>query len=210
MKTDLSSLKARQIGFLESNFYEASEKGRLGPGQMLAVDLEKGRLLRNWEVKKEVAARHPYKDWINKNRKHLSAKPWEEKRHLKDLALLQQQTAFGFTAEAFDLIIDAMAGGAKEPTFCMGDDIPLAVLSDKPHLLYDYFKQRFAQVTNPPIDPLREKRVMSLEMHLGKRGSPLHPQASSASVVHLETPILNEAELHQLFQKELNTKSIST
>ena len=103
-----------------------------------------------------------------------------------------------------------MAGGAKEPTYCMGDDIPLAVLSDKPHLLFDYFKQRFAQVTNPPIDPLREKLVMSLEMHLGKRGSPLLPQPSSAAVIHLKTPILNEAELQQLFKQGLNTASLST
>ena len=77
--------------------------------------------------------------------------------------MLQQQTAYGFSSEDNDLILDSMASLAKEPTYCMGDDIPLAVLSSKPHILYDYFKQRFAQVTNPPIDPLREKLVMSLE-----------------------------------------------
>ena len=119
---------------------------------------------------------------------------------LGGLDLLQQQTTFGFTAEDFDLIIESMAKEGKEPTFCMGDDIPLAILSEKPHLLYDYFKQRFAQVTNPPIDPLREKLVMSLEMNLGKRGSPLVPKENAFSVVHLKSPNLNENEYgHPLF-----------
>ncbi len=186
------------------------EKGRLGPGQMLAVDLEEGRLLRNWDVKKEVASRNPYGKWLKENRKELVPQPWGKEALIGDLNLLQQQTAFGFSAEDFDLIIEAMAGGAKEPTFCMGDDIPLAILSNKPHLLYDYFKQRFAQVTNPPIDPLREKLVMSLDMHLGKRGSPLLPEASQASVIHLKTPILNEAELSELIKISSSSKIIST
>ncbi len=199
-----------ETGVVEVDESQIIEKGRLGPGQMLAVDLEKRRLLRNWDVKKEAAAQYPYQDWLKKNRKNLVPQIWEEKTLLGNLELLQQQTAFGFSAEDFDLIIDSMAGGAKEPTFCMGDDIPLAVLSDKPHLLYDYFKQRFAQVTNPPIDPLREKLVMSLEMHLGKRGSPLRPNASSASVIHLQTPILNEAELQQLIKQGINSITLST
>ena len=143
-------------------------------------------------------------------RRSLLGLPWQEQRQLSDLDLLQQQTAFGFTAEDFDLVIEDMAGAAKEPTYCMGDDIPLAVLSDKPHLLYDYFKQRFAQVTNPPIDPLREKLVMSLEMHLGKRGSPLKPEASAAAVLHLNSPILNESELAAATQQGIASRTLST
>ncbi len=199
-----------ETGVVEIEEDQIIEKGRLGPGQMLAVDLEKNRILRNWDVKKEAAARYPYKNWLNQNRETLNQCAWEESTQLEGKELLQQQSAFGFTAEDFDLIIDSMASAAKEPTYCMGDDIPLAVLSDKPHLLYDYFKQRFAQVTNPPIDPLREKLVMSLEMHLGKRGSPLLPEASSASVIHLKTPILNEAELDSLIKQNRNTKVLST
>ena len=133
-----------------------------------------------------------------------------EDRQLADFDLLRLQTATGFTAEDLDLVIEDMAGAAKEPTYCMGDDIPLAVLSDKPHLLYDYFKQRFAQVTNPPIDPLREKLVMSLEMHLGKRGSPLKPDASAAAVLHLNSPILNEAELTAATQQGIASRTLST
>jgi len=199
-----------ETGVVELEESRIIEKGRLGPGQMLAVDLEQGRLLRNWEVKAEVAARHPYGDWLAQHRRNLVPQPWTKERQLGDLELLQQQTAFGFTAEDFELVIEDMAGAAKEPTYCMGDDIPLAVLSDKPHLLYDYFKQRFAQVTNPPIDPLREKLVMSLEMHLGRRGSPLRPEAASAAVLHLASPILNEAELAEVGRQGLPTTTLST
>ena len=186
------------------------EKGRLGPGQMLAVDLENGRLLKNWQVKEEVAARHPYGAWLQEQRRSLQAQPWQDAKSMGELDLLQHQTAFGLTAEDLDLVIEDMAGQGKEPTYCMGDDIPLAVLSTKPHLLYDYFKQRFAQVTNPPIDPLREELVMSLEMHLGRRGSALRPEPSSASVLHLDSPLLNERELAALAGQGLSTVSLST
>jgi len=199
-----------ETGVVEIEESRIIEKGRLGPGQMLAVDLERGRLLRNWEVKEEVASRHPYGAWLAEHRRSLSAEPWSQERRLGDLELLQQQTAFGFTAEDFDLVIEDMAGAAKEPTYCMGDDIPLAILSAKPHLLYDYFKQRFAQVTNPPIDPLREKLVMSLEMHLGRRGSSLRPQPEAASVLHLASPILNEAELDGLTNQGISSQFLST
>ncbi len=191
----------------ESNIFE---KGRLGPGQMLAVDLENNRLLRNWEVKQQIASRFPYKKWVESNRRTLCFQPWKTEKLFTSNDLLQKQTAYGFTSEDFDLVIDAMASTGKEPTFCMGDDIPLAILSDKPHLLYDYFKQRFAQVTNPPIDPLREKLVMSLEMNLGKRASSLRPESSAASVVHIKNPILNEAELSELTKQDLISKTIST
>jgi len=199
-----------ETGVLDLEESRIVEKGRLGPGQMLAVDLERGRLLHNWDVKEEAAARHPYAAWLSERRRSLPAQPWGQERLLGDLELLQQQTAYGFTAEDLDLVIEDMAGAGKEPTYCMGDDIPLAVLSSKPHLLYDYFKQRFAQVTNPPIDPLREKLVMSLEMHLGSRGSPLRPDPSGAAVLHLDTPVLNDSELAALADQGLSTARIST
>ncbi|WP_269621854.1 glutamate synthase large subunit [Prochlorococcus marinus] len=191
----------------ESNIIE---KGRLGPGQMLAVDLVNKRLLRNWEVKKEAANRYPYKKWLTKNQFKFHVQPWSKDTILDKLDLLQQQTAFGFSVEDLDIIIESMASNSKEPTYCMGDDIPLAILSNKPHLLYDYFKQRFAQVTNPPIDPLREKLVMSLEMHLGKRGSPLLPKENTFSVISLESPILNESDLTYITNQDLLTKTLST
>ena len=199
-----------ETGVVELEESRIVEKGRLGPGQMLAVDLEQGRVLRNWEVKEEAAARLPYASWLAEHRRTLAPGPWQESLTCADLDLLQQQTAFGFTAEDMELVIEEMAGAGKEPTYCMGDDIPLAVLSSKPHLLYDYFKQRFAQVTNPPIDPLREKLVMSLEMHLGQRGSALRPAPTAAAVLHLDTPVLNEAELADLGHHGLPLVTLST
>ena len=165
-----------ETGVVDLSGKTVVQKGRLGPGQMLAVDLQTGQLLDNWLVKEDAAGRFPYGDWLEQHRRNVRPQAWTQSQQVGELDLLRLQTAMGFTAEDFDLIIGDMASLGKEPTFCMGDDIPLAVLSDKPHLLYDYFKQRFAQVTNPPIDPLREQLVMSLEMHLGERRPALKPQ----------------------------------
>jgi glutamate synthase (ferredoxin) len=199
-----------ETGVVELEEAQILEKGRLGPGQMLAVDLVNHRLLRNWDVKAEAAERHPYAAWIAVHRRTLPAGRWQGERQRSELDLLQLQTAFGFTAEDLELVIEDMASQGKEPTYCMGDDIPLAVLSSKPHLLYDYFKQRFAQVTNPPIDPLRERLVMSLEMHLGRRGSALRPDPAGAAVLRLSTPVLNESELAALGDQGLGLVTLST
>ena len=199
-----------ETGVVDLSGKTVLQKGRLGPGQMMAVDLERGLLLDNWAVKEDAAHRFPYGDWLKQHRRSLDSKPWVQERQIGELDLLRLQTAMGFTAEDHDLVIGDMAGLGKEPTFCMGDDIPLAVLSNKPHLLYDYFKQRFAQVTNPPIDPLREKLVMSLEMHLGERRPALKPQAEAASVIHLDSPVLNEAELASISEQGLPVQSLST
>jgi len=171
------------------------EKGRLGPGQMIAVDLLNQEILKNWQIKQRVASRYPYGQWLASNRKTLEAQPMATDTLMDAASLIQRQTIFGYTAEDLDLVIQDMAATGKEPTFCMGDDIPLAVLSSKPHLLYDYFKQRFAQVTNPPIDPLREKLVMSLTMQLGARHNILQPGPAGAKLIQLSSPVLNEAEL---------------
>jgi len=199
-----------ETGVVEIEERLIKEKGRLGPGQMLSLDLEKKVILRNWEVKEESANRYPYLDWLKANRINLNNQSWELNNTFDKQELLQQQIAFGFSAEDFDYIINSMAANAKEPTYCMGDDIPLAILSNKPHILYDYFKQRFAQVTNPPIDPLREKLVTSLEMHLGIRKAPLIPQKESARLIHLKSPIINEKELTEIKKLGLTFKEIST
>ncbi|MEO0688482.1 MAG: glutamate synthase central domain-containing protein, partial [Cyanobacteria bacterium J06649_11] len=125
-------------------------------------------------------------------------------------ALLRNQMAFGYTTEDVEMIIQPMAIDAKEPTFCMGDDIPLAVLSEKPHLLYDYFKQRFAQVTNPPIDPLREKLVMSLKVELGERGNLLDPKPEYARRFKLDSPVLTESQLQEIQKSDFSNVELST
>ena len=198
-----------ETGVVDIGENRVIEKGRLGPGQMLAVDLSQNKILRNWEVKAEAAKRKNYKKLIQKRTIKLKNNEWSNTCNLKDFELLQQQTAFGFSSEDNDLILDSMASLSKEPTYCMGDDIPLAVLSSKPHILYDYFKQRFAQVTNPPIDPLREKLVMSLEMHLGERCSPFESN-DIKPFIHLKSPIINEQELISLKESEIKSKTISS
>ncbi|MDX2257266.1 MAG: glutamate synthase large subunit [Pseudanabaenaceae cyanobacterium bins.39] len=174
---------------------EIIEKGRLGPGQMIAVDLQTHEILHNWEIKERVANAHPYGEWIKEHRKNLETKPFADAPTLDEQDVLKYQTAFGYTLEDVEMVIEAMAQDGKEPVFCMGDDAPLAFLSQRPHLLYDYFKQRFAQVTNPPIDPLREGTVMSLAMYLGERANLLLAKPESANQIKIDSPVLNEEEL---------------
>ncbi|OKH19069.1 glutamate synthase-related protein [[Limnothrix rosea] IAM M-220] len=203
-------LVSSEAGVVDVLDEEIVEKGRLGPGQMVAVDFQTQEVLKNWDIKKRVAQEKPYGQWLKENRETLETQPFNGDRTEPKEDLLRLQTAFGYTAEDVDMIINAMAEMAKEPTFCMGDDIPLAVLSDKPRLLFDYFKQRFAQVTNPPIDPLREKLVMSLNMYLGERGSLLTADAKDANVIKINSPVLNEAELAKVVSSSLKSVTLST
>ncbi|MEC4894643.1 MAG: glutamate synthase large subunit [Oscillatoria sp. PMC 1051.18] len=189
------------------------EKGRLGPGEAIAVDLVAGEILKNWSIKSQVARRFPYGEWIEENRTELKTFDGEQKVQGKmsdSCSLVQQQAAFGYTAEDVEMIIVPMASVGKEPTFCMGDDIPLAVLSDKPRLLYDYFKQRFAQVTNPPIDPLRESLVMDLRMFLGKRGSLVNRGAGDARSLAIESPLLCPEQLMAIEDSDFAVGKLST
>ncbi|MDX2100285.1 MAG: glutamate synthase-related protein [Leptolyngbyaceae cyanobacterium bins.59] len=201
---------ASEAGVVEIPDTDILEKGRLGPGQMIAVDLEKGELLKNWEIKQRVAQTYPYGEWLEAHRASLKGKPFDDMPHLDAQKLLQSQISFGYTSEDVDMIIEVMAAQGKEPTFCMGDDAPLAILSEKPRLLYDYFKQRFAQVTNPPIDPLRESLVMSLTMELGARGNLLEAKPEYARLLKLESPILNEGELSSIQNLGFTTAHLST
>lgn len=188
---------ASEAGVVELDEVDIIEKGRLGPGQMIAVNLETQEILKNWQIKQQIAEQHPYGEWMKSQRTVISPQAFGEHKE-EIINLLQLQAAFGYNAEDVDMVIVPMASQGKEPTFCMGDDAPLAILSDKPHLLYNYFKQRFAQVTNPPIDPLRESLVMSLTMYLGRRANILHLTAQDAHLLRLESPVLNDAELAQI------------
>ncbi len=199
-----------EAGVVDLPVADIIEKGRLGPGQMIAFDLESRELLKNWDLKQRIANSYPYGEWLRQYRQELSPQPFAEAPDLDQPTLWRHQTAFGYTTEDVEMIIQEMGAQGKEPTFCMGDDIPLAVLSDKPHLLYDYFKQRFAQVTNPAIDPLREKLVMSLTMQLGARGNLLEPKPEHARLLKLQSPVLDDAELDQIKQSGLETQDLST
>ena len=203
------------------------ERGRLGPGEMLAVDLEAGELLRNARIKPEVAAQRPYGAWLSRHRRDAAlaadaapAHAGEAERTCAETltarpaggatALLRRQAAAGFTAEDVDMILLPMAQRAREPRFSMGNDTPLPILSSKPHTLYDYFAERFAQVTNPPIDPLREQLVMSLAMRLGARGNILTSGPGHARQLELPSPILDEAGLRSLCDSGLRVAQVST
>jgi glutamate synthase (ferredoxin) len=202
---------ASEAGVVDVPEAEIVEKGRLGPGQMIAVDLQTHEILKNWEIKQRIAQAHPYGDWLKQHRQELAVQSFNrETPKLEAQELLLYQTAFGYTAEDVELTIQDMAAQGKEPTFCMGDDIPLAVLSSKPHLLYDYFKQRFAQVTNPAIDPYRERLVMSLTTQLGERGNLLEAKPESARLIKLDNPVLNNEELDQIRQSGFETTTLST
>ncbi|MEL7505811.1 MAG: glutamate synthase large subunit [Cyanobacteria bacterium J06554_1] len=197
-----------EAGVVELPTQEIVEKGRLGPGQMIAIDFETHEILKNWDIKQRVAQAQPYGDWLRAHRQDISPQLFRDQSHLDAQALLTHQTAFGYTAEDLDMVIQDMAAQGKEPTYCMGNDAPLAVLSEKPHLLYNYFKQRFAQVTNPPIDPLRERLVMSLQMQLGQRHNLLDEQPSR--LIKLESPVVNDNELETIRQGKLPVANLSS
>uniref|UniRef100_A0A0D6QXK2 glutamate synthase (ferredoxin) n=1 Tax=Araucaria cunninghamii TaxID=56994 RepID=A0A0D6QXK2_ARACU len=196
---------ASEVGVLAMDESKVIMKGRLGPGMMIAVDLEKGEVYENTEVKKRVAMGNPYRKWLDENRRSIRPAKFLATTLLDGEMVLRQQQAYGYSSEDVQMVIENMASQGKEPTFCMGDDIPLAVLSQKSHMLYDYFKQRFAQVTNPAIDPLREGLVMSLEVNLGKRENILEVRPKNAAQVTLSSPVLNEGEL-DLLKKDSHLK----
>ncbi|NJO49407.1 MAG: glutamate synthase subunit alpha, partial [Leptolyngbyaceae cyanobacterium RM2_2_4] len=200
---------ASEAGVVDLPESEIVEKGRLGPGEAIAVDFKSHEILKNWQIKQRVASRQPYGEWLQQ-RYELEPQPFAESSSLDTQSLLRHQTAFGYTSEDVEMIVEAMASQGKEPTFCMGDDVPLAILSAKPRLLYDYFKQRFAQVTNPPIDPLRESLVMSLASQLGERGNFLEEKPEYARLLKLKSPVLNDAELEQIRQSDFGTANLST
>ncbi|MEO0771074.1 MAG: glutamate synthase central domain-containing protein, partial [Cyanobacteria bacterium J06649_4] len=200
-----------EAGVVDIPVEDIVEKGRLGPGQMLAVDFEEGHeILKNWDIKKRIAQAQPYGKWLAERRQEITPQLFSEETRLEKQDLLTQQTAFGFTAEDVDMVIQDMAAQGKEPTFCMGNDTPLAVLSEKPHLLYDYFKQRFAQVTNPPIDPLRERLVMSLTTQLGAQGNLLEEHPEQARLLKLSSPMINDTEMEIIRTSDFAVGEIST
>ncbi|HLI09843.1 MAG TPA: glutamate synthase large subunit [Ktedonobacteraceae bacterium] len=191
---------ASETGVLSCDAHEIVEKGRLGPGEMIAVDLKYGVLLRDRDIKAALASQQPYRQWLNTHLLHLSDQPQAASfaGPMDGDALFQRQQLFGYTHEDVEFVLRPMLTENKEPVWSMGDDTPLAALSVVSRSFSDYFHQRFAQVTNPPIDSLRERIVMSLDCYLGRRQSLLTETPQHARLLHLETPILNEANLQAL------------
>ncbi len=190
-----------EVGVIDLDEAHVIKKGRLGPGMMIAIDTESGKLLGNAEIKSSIVRRNPYKRWIDDNRRSLigARAPFGYRFAVASKeSLKRRQRIFGLTEEEIQLVIRAMSAEAKDPVFSMGDDTPLAVLSEKPRRIYSYFKQLFAQVTNPPIDPIREEMVMSLRTYLGARGNYFFETPDHARRLLLHSPILLPAEFESL------------
>lgn len=176
------------------------EKGRLQPGKMFIVDMEEGRIISDEEVKATICGQKPYADWLNKYKIRLNELP--EPRvmftHLEHDQVFKYQKAFGYSSEDLEHIISPMAMDGKEPVGSMGTDTPLAILSDEPQHLSSYFKQLFAQVTNPPIDPIRERLVMSLATFVGNNENMLQENPMICHTVALKHPVLTNHDLEKI------------
>ena len=211
-----------EAGMVRFDDHHVVRRGRLGPGEMLAVDTRRGRLIHNGEIKRFYARRRPYRAWVESQviepfarepaNAAAVADPGPE---LSDEQFVRLQKAFGYSQEDLKLILEPMATDAKVPVGSMGDDTPIAVFSRQPQLLYRYFKQRFAQVTNPPIDPIRERNVMSLNTAVGNRGSLLMEEEDEdqARLVKFPSPIVGHDEfrwLAALDQEGLVVRKLST
>ncbi|MDR1919431.1 MAG: glutamate synthase subunit alpha, partial [Tannerellaceae bacterium] len=187
---------ASEAGVLAFDASQIKEKGRLQPGKLLLIDTEKGKVCYDPELKEELAAAYPYKEWLAKNRIILSDihSGRSVKHNLDKYAELQK--AFGYSKEDIQKIIAPMVSEGKEPTGSMGNDTPLAVLSSKPQRLFNYFRQLFAQVTNPPIDPIREELVMSLYLYIGcQEANMFEPSPDQCKMVRLQCPVITNEDL---------------
>jgi len=211
---DNKLIMASEAGVLETNPADVVLRGRLQPGKIFVADLEAGRIISDDELKSDICNQNPYTEWLAKGKKTL--KDFSEvvaPADLDDETLLNRQQAFGYTSEDLKVVISQLSVQGKEPLGSMGIDSPLPILSDHAQHLSHYFKQLFAQVTNPPIDPIREKMVMSLYVNLGRSNNLLEAEANDCEKIHLDNPVLTNEELAKI--KSLNedvfvTKTIDT
>ena len=201
--TDKLITCASEIGIWDYQPDEVVTKGRVGPGELLVIDTEEGRILQSSETDNDLQKRHPYKEWMAKNVKRLI--PFEDlpdddigSRDYDDTLLATYQKQFGYSAEELDQCIRVLGENGQEATGSMGDDTPFAVLSSRPRLIYDYFRQKFAQVTNPPIDPLREAHVMSLSTSIGREMNVFAEAEGQAHRVAFKYPVLVHSDFKQL------------
>ncbi len=195
---------ASEAGVLDIPPEDVVQKGRLQPGKMFLINMEQGRIVDDEEIKREVVSQRPYRQWLTDNLVQLKDLPAAPEVPLPDHdTLLQRQIAFGYTFEDQRVLIAPMARDGVEAVGSMGNDTPLAVLSSKSRLLFDYFKQLFAQVTNPPIDSIREEIITSSEMWLGSEGNLLEPQPSDCRRVQLAGPVLTNEDFAKIRRMEL-------
>ena len=193
-------IMASEMGVLPVPEQDIVVKWRLQPGKMLLVDLDEGRLIPDEELKAQLARSHPYQEWLERTQIVLeNLPPAPEAAPISNLSLLDRQQLFGYTQEDLKLLMTPMATTGEEPVGSMGNDTPISALSDRPKLLFTYFKQNFAQVTNPPIDPIREELVMSLVSIIGPRPNLFDLEGSSRKKrLEVHQPILTNANLEKI------------
>lgn len=194
---------ASEVGIWDYQPDEVVEKGRVGPGELMVIDTRAGRILHSAETDNDLKSRHPYKEWMEKNVRRLV--PFENlpddqvgSREFDDDQLATYQKQFGYSSEELDAIIRVLGENGQEAVGSMGDDTPFAVLSSRPRIIYDYFRQQFAQVTNPPIDPLREAHVMSLATSIGREMNVFCEAEGQAHRLSFKSPILLYSDFTQL------------
>ena len=215
---------ASEVGVMDFDPTEVAAKGRLQPGKILLIDTQEGKIYYDGEIKQQLASEHPYRQWLSTNR--IQLEKLKSGRHVENGLtpgpstkgeesdyLLRQEILFGYGAEDIENTIIPMATAGQEPTAAMGNDTPLAVLSTRPQVFFNYFRQQFAQVTNPAIDSIRENLVMSLTEYIGRVGSGiLNPDETNCKMVRLPHPILNNTQLDILCNiryKGFNTVKLS-
>jgi len=203
---DEQVIMSSEVGVLDIPPENVKSKGRLQPGRMFLIDLALGRIINDEELKQELAQEKPYAQWLEENLVDLEDLPDAPSPHEPDHdTVLKRQQAFGYTVEDVRILLAPMAGDGSEAIGSMGNDAALAVLSDKPQLLYNYFKQLFAQVTNPPVDCIREDCIMSMETTIGREFNLLNPTPQSALQIGLKSPILLNHQLDKLRQLDATT-----
>ena len=189
---------ASEVGVLDIPAEKIIRKGRLQPGRMFLVDIEQGRIIEDDEIKDQLASAAPYGDWLQQGLVKLSDLPAREHIIYPHSSVVRRQKAFGYTEEELRIIIAPMARNGAEPLGSMGTDTPIAALSDKPRLLFDYFAQLFAQVTNPPLDAIREELVTSLSGSIGPEHNLLDPGPESCRQISLDFPVIDNDELAKI------------
>ncbi|MFH7566296.1 glutamate synthase large subunit [Oceanimonas smirnovii] len=196
---------ASEIGIWDYTPDEVLEKGRVGPGELFVVDTASGKIWNSFEIDDDLKGRHPYKEWMTKHKRKLErfedlSDEQAGQGELDEQQLRTYQKLFGYSMEELDQVIRVMGENGQEAVGSMGDDAPMAVLSSRARSVYDYFRQMFAQVTNPPIDPLRENHVMSLATLIGREQNVFNETHGHANRVQFESPILLYSDFHQLMQ----------
>lgn len=189
---------ASEAGVLDIDPKHIVKRTRVQPGRMFLIDTAAGRIIEDEEIKKELATQEPYGEWIRDNFVHLENLPQTRYEYMPHNRAVLRQRVFGITEEDVDIILRPMALNATEAIGSMGSDTPIAALSARPRMLYDFFAQRFAQVTNPPLDSIREKPVTSMFTLLGAQSDVLNPDAEAARRIHLDNPIIDNHELATL------------